>query len=154
MRHPDEMDIIGTRPRPRLEELPLWRSAAPPPPIELRTPADYAKLAVQSRDGMQLLERARLYVNAILNAQRSVAVWEVRIAMGQRKELAIDGKEKHAAFGGLYTGMGHVAVDRERPPAWAQTILEKSHANVAAVWVRPPDVALYDRLERQRRTAA
>lgn len=120
----------------------------------LATPADYAALAVQSRDGMKLLEKARLYVHAILSAQGSVAVWEVRVAMGKRNELANDGKEKLDALGGLCAGLGLVAVDRERPPAWAQAILEKSHGNLATVWVRPPDVARYNRLERQRRTAA
>lgn len=154
MRHPDEMDIIGTRPRPRLEDLPLWGAAAPPPPIELRSPSDYARLAVQSRDGMSLLEIARLYANAILDIQGSVAVWEVRIAMGKRDDLANDGKEKLDAFGGLGTGMGLAAVDTERPPSWAQLLLPKSHANRNTVWARPHDVFRYDRLERQRRIAA
>ena len=145
----DEHGIIGTP--PAVDFGPLF---AQDRRRLFATPADYAALAVQSRDGMKLLEKARLYVDAILNAQGSVAIWEVRIAMGKRDEIANDGKENLAAFGGLCTGMGLVAVDRERPPSWAQAILEKSHANLGAVWVRPPDVAHYNRLDRQRRTAA
>jgi hypothetical protein len=115
------------------------------------TPAEYANLAAFSRDGMALLEVARRVANAILDAQGSVAVWEVRLAMGQKGWLANNGKEALDAFGGLGTGMSLAAVDRERPPSWAQAVLEKSHANVSSVWVRPQHVADYNPATRRAR---
>lgn len=119
--------------------------------VMLATPADFAALAVASRDGEKLLDEARRFANAILDVQGSVAVWEVRIAMAQRGRLANNGKEKLDAFGGLCTGMQLVAVDSERPPEWAQALLLASHANKNTVWARPQDVAQYSSIERKRR---
>lgn len=118
------------------------------------TPAEYAALASFSRDGIALLDVARRVANAILDAQGSVAVWEVRLAMGQRGWLANDGAELLDAFGGLGTGMNLAAVDSERPPAWAAALMPKSHNNRNSVWVRPQHVAAYTPATRRARAHA
>jgi hypothetical protein len=156
MIRPDEQDIIGTRPRPRHDDLPLWATPPAPPalPSELRSPSDYAQLAAFSRDGMKLNAIAARAANAILDFQRSVSVWEIRIALQGLGEIANDGNEKLDGLGGLARGMGLVAVDSERPPAWAMTYLGKSHGNHNIVWARPQDVGAYTAAERRRRIAA
>lgn len=141
MRHVDEDGIIGTRRQPAMDLGPLFA-----------VPALHAERAAQTDTGEALLAMAERCANAILDADRSVAVWQVRIALGKLKLLANDGKERLDAFGKLGERMGLVAVDRERPPAWAQKILSTSHANLGSVWSRPRDASEYSRTERQRRT--
>lgn len=147
----DEHGIIGSRPAAVTDLGPLFAVAQR---RMLRSPAEYAELAAFSRDGMKLLEVARRIANAILDVQGSVAVWEVRVAMVAKKWLANDGTETLDALGGLGTGMQLMVVDNERPPEWAQVILQHSHGNRNSVWARRKDVGAYSRIERQRRTAA
>jgi hypothetical protein len=154
-----ESDIVGTKPaRPAavLDFGPLFSTAASPP-LEPPRPRSwtehYAALAANSRDGAKLNELGAAVMNRLLDAFGSAAVWEVRLALGAQKKIANNGKETLDGLGGLGTGMGLQAVDRERPPAWAREELEKSHGNVNTVWVRPSRVAQYDAAARRRRLA-
>ena len=154
----EEEGIIGSRAKRTAEVLDFGlfaKHAAPAPPPSvgrlMRSPADYAQLAAFSRDGLALNEQASRIARAILAVQRSVAIWEVRLAMHAKGWLANDGKEKLDGLGGLCAGLQLAAVDRERPPTWAIEILHKSHGNVNTVWVAPADVACYDPAIRRAR---
>lgn len=115
-------------------------------------PSDYAEPSANTDAGAKLLAEATKAANGILNADRSVAMWQVRLALQAQGILANDGKELLDCLGSLGKRMGLAAVDRERPPSWAQHRLQASHANVSTVWARPADVTLYNPHERHRRT--
>jgi len=114
--------------------------------------AGWVARALEGRDAESLLTQAERAANAILDAQQSVAVWEVRIGLAQVGQLANDGKESLDALGALGRRMGLVAVGSERPPAWAMLMLEKSHGNRHTRWRRASSVEeRSDALERQSR---
>jgi hypothetical protein len=151
-----EEGIIGTRPKPAMMVLNfgLFAEPAPPPAAPALTWANrYAQLAAHSRDFLTLKAKAEAAMKAILDAFGSATIWEVRLALGANDIIANDGTEKLDGFGGVASGMGLVAVDTERPPAWAMGTLEKSHGNRGVVWVRPDRVEQYDRAARRRRLA-
>jgi hypothetical protein len=107
--------------------------AAPHPAEAL---AAFAELAA-SDQAESLLAIAERCANAILTAQGTMAVWEVRIGLGLVGKLANDGKETLDGLGMLGTRMGLVACGRERPPTWVSAHLPKSHLNVNTRWRRP-----------------
>lgn len=147
----DEQDIIGVRPTRAPEPLNFGLFAQPPEPPRAPSVADFAAAAAHSADGLKLLAVAERCAHAILDADRSVAVWQVRVALGQLGLLANDGTERLDALGKLGERMGLAAVDRERPPAWAQRVLATSHGNLGTVWSRPRDVATYEPAVRRAR---
>jgi hypothetical protein len=151
MTHPDH-DIIGSKPTPKpIDELPLFATSSPETNTAPESagvsngrreprPDDHAKRAAQSDDAEQLLVEATRCANAILDATRRVAVWEVRLQLQRMGKIANDGTEKLAALGGLGQRMGLVAVGVERAPAG---VLPKSHSNRHTVWARPKDAHVW-----------
>lgn len=105
-------------------------------PAEAELLRGYAALAAGDRSE-SLLTVAERCANAVLDAQGSMAVWEVRVGLGQVGELANDGTETLDGLGMLGVRMGLVAEGRERPPAWVAALLPKSHLNVNTRWRRP-----------------
>jgi len=114
------------RPRPQLvtDDLPLFQH-----------PADFAEPAASTDAGASLLEMAERCANAILDAQGSVTVGEVREQLGKIGLLANDGTEKLDALGALGRRMGLVPVGVER-----QT-LTVTHGNRGTRWRRPESVS-------------
>lgn len=110
------------------------------PPAAPQTAGDriagWVATALEGRHAEPLLAIAQRAANAILDAQGSVAVWEVRIGLAHIGLLANDGTESLDALGALGRRMGLVAVGSERPPAWAMDQLEKSHGNRHTRWTR------------------
>ena len=96
----------------------------------------YAELAAGDATDA-LLDLAERCARAILTAQGTMAVWEVRVGLGQVGKLANDGKESLDGLGKLGTRMGLVASGRERPPEWVSKHLPKSHLNVNTRWRYP-----------------
>lgn len=121
---------------------PTGRKRTVPP-----TPAETLDLFAQKAEGRTtdalyaLFERA---AKAILHAQGSVCIFEVRIALGQQGLLANDGTESLDAFGSFPRRMGLVAmrredgsVVRERPSREQMQKLPHGHGNVATRWCWP-----------------
>ena len=123
MTHPAYDHLPDVRPKPRLvtEDLPLFQH-----------PADFAEPATKSDNAETLLEMAERCANAILDAQGTVTVGEVREQLGKLNLLANDGKERGLdALGALGRRMGLVAVSVER-----QTLMV-THGNRGTRWRRP-----------------
>jgi len=99
----------------------------------------FAALA-ESRLSESLLTTAERAANAILDAQGTMAVWEVRVALGKIGLLENQGQETLDALGLLGRRMGLVAAGHERPPAWVRALLPASHLNVNTRWRRPQTV--------------
>ena len=128
MRHDvSESDIIGTRPRRTMDDLPLFSQPAP-----TRHPADFADLAASTDTAEQLLILAERCATAILAVQGSFTVAEVRMAMEKLGLIENAGKEKLDALGALGRRMGCKVIGRERAPA----SLAVAHGNLISRWAR------------------
>lgn len=97
-----------------------------------------------------LLDMAERAANAILDAQGTVTVWEVRVSLGKIGLLENAGKESLDALGNLGRRMKLVADGHERPPAWAVKFLPASHMNLNTRCRRPTTAG--ERAERMERT--
>lgn len=118
---------VDLRPKPQLvtADLPLFQH-----------PAEHAEPATKSDAAVSLLAMAERCANAILDAQGTVTVGEVRTQLGKLGLLANDGKERGLdALGALGRRMGLVAVSVER-----QT-LTVTHGNRGTRWRRPETLA-------------
>lgn len=105
------------------------RTVAPHPAETLDL---FAQPAATSRDGASLLDLAERCANAILDAQGSFTVGEVREALGKQGLLANDGTEKLDALGALGRRMGCVSTGEVERQTLAVT-----HANRGTRWRRP-----------------
>lgn len=97
----------------------------------------FAAPAANSRDGLSLLDLAERCANAILDAQGSFTVGEVREALGKEGLLANDGKEKLDALGALGRRLDCVVCGVERMSG----AIGVSHQNRQTRWCRPSTLA-------------
>lgn len=105
------------------------------------TVARYADLAAASRDGESLLALAERAATAILDAQGTVTMFEVRLALAHVGQLANDGNERLDALGALARRMGLKAIGTCRPSKAQAKALAVSHSNRNTIWRRPESVS-------------
>lgn len=109
-------------------------------------PAETLDLFAQSAlsdDAEKLLDVAERVATALLDAQGSFTVGEVREQMGKLGLLANDGKEKLDALGCLGRRMHCVAVGVERQSA----VIGVTHRNRGTRWQRPVPALVPERIK-------
>lgn len=99
-------------------------------------PSAHAEPAANSRDGVPLLVMAERAANALLDAQGSFTIGEVREALGKLGLLANDGTENLNALGALGKKMGCVTTGEV-----VRQSLSITHGNRGSIWVRPSTLA-------------
>lgn len=101
-------------------------------------PSAHAESAASSRDGASLLKMAERAATALLDAQGSFTIGEVREALGKLGLLANDGSENLNALGSLGKKMGCIATGEVVRQSVGLTV---SHRNRGSVWRRPDTLA-------------
>lgn len=113
--------------------------------------ADYALIAAETVAGERLVELAGRVMLGIVKCFGSVAMWEVRIALGARNQLANNGEESLDALGAVGVRLKLARVGDERAPRWAQFEIPCMHGNKHTIWTFPDQVGAFDALARKRR---